>query len=114
VLAAINKARLLLFPSEWYENFPVTIAEAFACGVPVICSRLGAMQEIVEDGRTGLHFVPGNAADLAEKLDWAWEHAARLRVMGKEARQEYETKYTAAKNYPILMDIYQRAMRMAA
>jgi hypothetical protein len=51
---------------------------------------------------------------LAEKLDWAWEHAARLRVMGKEARQEYETKYTAAKNYPILMDIYQRAMRMAA
>lgn len=114
VIAAINKARLLLFPSEWYENFPVTIAESFACGVPVICSRLGAMQEIVEDGRTGLHFVPGNAADLAEKLDWAWEHAACLRAMGKEARQEYETKYTAAKNYPILMDIYQRAMRMAA
>jgi glycosyltransferase involved in cell wall biosynthesis len=113
VLAAIKGARLLLFPSEWYENFPVTIAEAFACGVPVICSRLGAMQEIVEDGRTGLHFLTGNATDLAEKLDWAWQHAAQLRAMGKEARQEYESKYTAAKNYPILMDIYQHAMRLA-
>jgi glycosyltransferase involved in cell wall biosynthesis len=114
VIAAINGARVLLFPSEWYENFPVTIAEAFACGVPVICSRLGAMQEIVEDGRTGLHCLPGDAADLAEKLDWAWEHPARVQMMGKEARQEYENKYTAAKNYPILMDIYQHAMRAAA
>jgi glycosyltransferase involved in cell wall biosynthesis len=114
VIAAINGARVLLFPSEWYENFPVTIAEAFACGVPVICSRLGAMQEIVEDGRTGLHCLPGDAADLAEKLDWAWEHPARVQMMGKEARQEFENKYTAAKNYPILMDIYQHAMRAAA
>ena len=110
----MNRARLLLFPSEWYENFPVTIAESFGCGVPVICSQLGAMKEIVEHGRTGLHFIPGDAVDLAEKLDWAWEHDAQVRVMGKEARQEYQDKYTAAKNYPILLDIYQHAMQLAA
>jgi glycosyltransferase involved in cell wall biosynthesis len=114
VIAAMNRARLLLFPSEWYENFPVTIAESFGCGVPVICSQLGAMKEIVEHGRTGLHFIPGDAVDLAEKLDWAWEHDAQVRVMGKEARQEYQDKYTAAKNYPILLDIYQHAMQLAA
>src|SRR6266576_537646 len=59
-LALISQARFLIFSSEWYENFPVTIAESFAFGVPVICSRLGAMQEIVEDGRTGLHFTAGD------------------------------------------------------
>src|SRR6202042_1851647 len=40
-LAAMQGARFLVFPSEWYEGFPVTIAESFACGVPVLCSRLG-------------------------------------------------------------------------
>ena len=109
-LEYMRHARFLIFSSEWYENFPVTIAEAFACGVPVVCSRMGAMQEIVEDGRTGLHFIPGDAADLAEKVKWAWNHPEHMREMGKAARQEYENKYTAEKNYPILMEIYQRAI----
>jgi glycosyltransferase involved in cell wall biosynthesis len=109
-LAAMHAARFLVFSSELYENFPVTIAESFACGVPVICSRLGGMQEIVEDGRTGLHFAAGDAEDLAAKVDWAWDHPERMQAMGKEARQEYEAKYTAEKNYPLLMEIYQRVI----
>ena len=113
-LAAMHQARFLVFSSEWYENFPVTIAESFACGVPVICSRLGAMQEIVEDGRNGLHFTPGNAEDLAEKVNWAWDHPEQMQSMGKEARQEFEAKYTAEKNYPLLMEIYQRAIWKAS
>ena len=110
-LAIMRKARFLVFSSEWYENFPVTIAESFACGVPVICSRMGAMQEIVEDGRTGLHFITGDAVDLAEKVRWAWTHPKEIRSMGDEARHEYEIKYTAAINYPMLMEIYQQALR---
>jgi glycosyltransferase involved in cell wall biosynthesis len=109
-LTFMGGARFLIFSSEWYENFPVTIAEAFACGVPVICSRMGAMQEIVEDGRTGLHFVPGHAEDLAAKVEWAWNHPERMQEMGKEARQEYENKYTAEKNYPMLIEIYRHAV----
>jgi len=110
-LSMMRKARFLVFPSEWYENFPVTIAESFAVGVPVICSRMGAMQEIVEDGRTGLHFTSGDAADLAEKVEWAWNQPKRTCLMGYEARREFETKYTAATNYPMLMGIYQRALK---
>ncbi|MGH9345258.1 MAG: glycosyltransferase family 4 protein [Terriglobia bacterium] len=110
VRSFIKTARFLILPSECYENFPMSIVEAFACGVPVICSRLGAMQEIVADGRTGLLFEPGKAEDLAEKVDWAWNHPERMVEMGKEARQEYETKYTAEKNYPLLMEIYQHAI----
>jgi len=109
-LEAIRHARFMVVPSEWYETFGVIIVEGFACGIPVICSRLGAMQELVDDRRTGLHFTPGNADDLAEKVDWALNNPALMRSYGKEARQEYEKKYTAEKNYPILMDIYQRAI----
>jgi glycosyltransferase involved in cell wall biosynthesis len=110
-LAAINKARFLVFSSEWYENFPVTIAESFACRAPVIASRMGAMKEIVTDGRNGLHFTPADAADLAQKVEWAWTHPDEIRAMGLEARREFESKYTAQKNYPMLMEIYDRALK---
>ena len=109
-LTAMHGARFLVFPSEWYENFPVTIAESFACGVPVICSRLGSMEEIVHDNRTGFHFSPGDSKDLADKVEWAWNHPEYMRSMGEEARHEYETKYTGEKNYPLLMEIYQHAL----
>ena len=109
-LAAINNARFLVFSSEWYENFPVTIAEAFACRTPVIASQMGAMQEIVSDGRTGLFFAPGDANDLARKVEWAWTHPEEMGVMGNEARHEYEAKYSAEKNYPMLREIYNHAI----
>jgi len=109
-LATMKKARFLIFPSEWYEGFPVTIAESFACGVPVICSRLGSMQEIVTDGRTGLHFQAGDTEDLARKVQWAWEHPEEMDAMGRRARQEFEAKYTAARNIEMLEEIYEFAM----
>jgi glycosyltransferase involved in cell wall biosynthesis len=109
-LDAIKGARFLVFPSEWYEGFPVTIAESFACGVPVICSRLGSMQEIVADGRTGLHFRPTEADDLARKVEWAWDHAEQMEAMGRGARLEFEAKYTAERNFLQLKEIYEFAM----
>ncbi len=109
-LAAMKEARFLIYPSECYENFPMSIVEAFSCGIPVICSRLGAMQEIVADGRTGLHFTPGEGESLAQQLEWAWTHPRTMAEMGREARREYEAKYTAEKNYSTLMEIYQGAM----
>jgi len=108
--AAIKNARFLVLPSECYENFPLTIIEALSCGTPVICSRLGAMQEIVADGCTGLHFTPGSPEDLADKVAWAWEHPRQVKDMGKAARQDYEQKYTAESNYDSLMSIYHHAI----
>ena len=106
-LQAMRGARFLVFPSEWYEGFPMTIVEAFASGVPVICCRLGAMQEVVADGRTGLHYRTGEANDLAAKVCWAWEHPAEVAVMGQNARDEFEAKYTADRNFEMMRDIYQ-------
>lgn len=107
LIETLKKVRFLVFPSECHESFGMTLVESFACGVPVIASRLGAMEEIVEDGRTGLHFKPGDSVDLAAKIGWAWTHPAEMEAMGRAARAEYELKYTAEHNYQKLMDIYR-------
>lgn len=110
VRQAMRSAACLIMPSEWYEGFPVVIAEAYANGLPVIASRLGAMKEVVGDGVTGLHFNPGDAEDLAEKVQWAASHPEEMRAMGRRARQTYEQYYTPQKNYAQLMHVYQRVI----
>jgi glycosyltransferase involved in cell wall biosynthesis len=114
IFELIKAARFLVWPSEgYYETFGLVTIEAFACGVPVIASRCGVMQEIVHDGRTGLHFIPGDANDLAEKVEWAWAHPDEMRDMGRNARAEYEAKYTADRNYKMLLNVYQRTIKDA-
>jgi glycosyltransferase involved in cell wall biosynthesis len=104
-------ARFLVWPSEgYYETFGYVAAEAFSCGVPVLASRTGVMEEMVADERTGLHFTPGNAGDLAAKVEWAWTHTEEMAVMGRAARAEYEAKYTPERNYSMLMEAYQLAI----
>jgi glycosyltransferase involved in cell wall biosynthesis len=110
VRAEMCAASALVMPSIWYENFPRTLVEAFACGLPVIASRLGAMAELIEDGETGLLFEPGNVADLAVKMRWAIDHLEEMQRMGAAARAEYEAKYTAEQNYKQLMAIYAEAI----
>ncbi len=113
VYARMREAACLVVPSICFENFPVAIVEAFACGLPVIASRLGAMAEIVRDGETGLLFEAGNADDLARKMAWAESNPEALREMGANARREYEIRYTPEVNYRQLMAIYSDAIAAA-
>jgi len=106
-VALMKEASVLVLPSECYEAFPTTLAEAFATGLPVVASRLGAMAEIVQDRQTGLLFNPGDAMDLAAKITWALDHPGELTEMGRRAREEYEARYTAERNYQLLSDIYR-------
>jgi glycosyltransferase involved in cell wall biosynthesis len=106
----IGSAAVLIFASEWYETFGRVIIEAFAHGTPVIAANLGAAAELIDSGRTGLLFRPGDAEDLAAKVEWAATNPAALTAMRKAARAEFEAKYTAEKNYEMLMNIYQAAI----
>jgi glycosyltransferase involved in cell wall biosynthesis len=111
MLAHLKRARFLIIPSETYENFPLSLVEAFACGVPVVASRLGALAELIEHGRTGLHFEAGNSGDLAATVAWAWSHPREMEEIGRQGRREYEAKYTAAQNYVLLNQIYARVLQ---
>jgi glycosyltransferase involved in cell wall biosynthesis len=110
LMQELRGARVLVFPSRWYEGMPMSIVEAFACGVPTIASRLGGMREMIEDGRTGLLVAPADAADLAAKVSWAFSHDAEIDALGRAARAEYEAHYTAASNCARLIEIYRQAI----
>jgi glycosyltransferase involved in cell wall biosynthesis len=106
VYEIMGEAKVLIFPSKWYETFGRVAIEAFAKGTPVIAANIGAIAELVESGRTGLHFIPGDAQDLAEKIEWVISHPVQLLQMRQEARSEFESKYTAKKNYQQIIQIY--------
>ncbi|SNS74280.1 Glycosyltransferase involved in cell wall bisynthesis [Noviherbaspirillum humi] len=110
IMARMRGASFMVLPSICYENSPRTIVEAFASGLPVIASRLGALVEIVRDGVTGLLFDPGSPDDLAAKMRWAARHPDEMRRMGRNARTEYETRYTPDRNYDMLLGIYEDAI----
>jgi glycosyltransferase involved in cell wall biosynthesis len=103
-------AAALVMPSIWYENFPRTLVEAFAAGLPVIASRIGALAELIDEGRTGLLFEPGDPESLAGCLRWALDHPERLREMGRAARATFEASYTPAANYRRLLAIYTESV----
>ena len=61
-------ARAVVVPSEWYENTPYALLETLASGTPVIAARVGSLPERVQDHFNGFLFTPGDAADLAKKI----------------------------------------------
>jgi glycosyltransferase involved in cell wall biosynthesis len=109
-LNQMKEAKALILPSECYENFPLAIAEALACGVPVIASRLGGTQELVQEGKTGLLFTPGDVEELADKIEWMGKNPEETFRMGSAARQVYETRYSADVNYQQLSAIYESVL----
>jgi glycosyltransferase involved in cell wall biosynthesis len=110
VLSLMQDALFLVFPSLLYENFPMTIIEAFATGLPVLASNLGNTATLIQSRQTGLHFKPGDAADLAKKARWLVDNLDALREMRSTVRETYEEKFTRSSNYRILSDIYQNTL----
>jgi glycosyltransferase involved in cell wall biosynthesis len=100
-------AAVLVFPSTWYEGFPLVFAEASAAGLPILATRLGAMQELIEDGRTGLLFSAGDATALARQVEHVFSAQSPLASMRPAVRATFEARYTAEKNYAMLMEIYR-------
>lgn len=106
----MNAAVAVVVPSICFETFGMVVVEAFASGTPVIASRIGGLPDMVRGGETGLLFEPGDARDLARKLLWAKQHPEEMARMGRNARLEHERRYTAERNYALLMNIYEEAI----
>ena len=105
-------SKFLVLPSICYEGFPMVLVEAMMSGKPVIASRIGGIPEIVDNGITGLLFEPGNADDLAEKINYLWNRPDLCRQMGQAARQKALREYTPAKYYERLMAVYRKAITL--
>lgn len=60
----VYNAYFVVVPSEWYENNPMTIIEAYSVGTPVIGAKIGGIPEIVDDGKTGFQFTSANVEEL--------------------------------------------------
>jgi glycosyltransferase involved in cell wall biosynthesis len=105
----ISRSKLLLVPSTWFEGFPMVIREAFAYGVPVAASRIGALMELVTDGVNGALFEPNAVEELAELIRRLWDSPLILERMSAMARQSYLQAYTEDANGEILQAIYESA-----
>jgi glycosyltransferase involved in cell wall biosynthesis len=112
VFKHLKKAQFLIMPSIWYETFGRTVIEAYATQTPVVVSNMGAMASLVKDGKTGLLFEAGDSSDLSEKVKWLWLHQAHRMKMAKVARAEFKEKYTADRNYSLLLEIYKHAVEI--
>ena len=102
----IGQSRALILPTLLYEGFPMTIAEAYSVGTPVIASDLGNAGSLVEEGVTGWKFPPASAEGLAEAV-------RRTCDVTRNVQRVYEKRYTAEANYLKLMDIYDKASASA-
>jgi glycosyltransferase involved in cell wall biosynthesis len=109
VLSLMSNARFLVQPSLWYEGFPMTIVESFACGTAVVASDTGSMTSIIRHRENGLKFEGGNPEALAEQLCWGFEHTTELDQLGMQAKADSELMYSEQTNMESLLNIYQKA-----
>ncbi len=80
-LEAFSRLDVIVVPSLFADNSPLTIHEARAATIPVVGSRIGGIPELIEDGKTGFLFTPGCHEELRRKLLWFAEHPAESRRM---------------------------------
>lgn len=104
-------AAFTIIPSEWYENSPMVIYEAFAMGKPVIGASIGGITEFIEPGTDGLHFTPGNDSELAAQVRTLLDHRTKIKTMGKNARAKAERNFSPEEHYDWIISAYERIIR---
>ena len=75
------------------DGIPTVIYEAMAVGRPVVASRLSGIPEVIHDGENGLLFAPGNAEELAIKMEWLLNRGHEAREMGLRGRKLVEERH---------------------
>ncbi len=105
---AIRGARALVLPSEWYENAPVSIMEAYALERPVIAARIGGIPELVREHETGALFASGASEELAaclRRFDQLPDDT--VHAMGKSGRHWMASEFGTRHYRERLLTLYQ-------
>ncbi len=104
----IGRSMALVLPSEWYENAPISVLEAYALGRPVIGADIGGIPEMIRRGETGELSAPGDAHSLAAALcAMAARGANERKAMGRAGRQWIGQDFSAAAYRDRTLDLYR-------
>jgi glycosyltransferase involved in cell wall biosynthesis len=90
VQALIRNSRFVVIPSEWYDNLPLILCQAYAMAKPVVASAINGIPEYVDNGVDGFLFEAGNAVELAERIDRLSADTEILCTMARNARRKAE------------------------
>lgn len=104
----VSKSLFVIVPSIWYENYPMSILEAFSNGKPVVGARIGGIPELIKDGEFGLLFQPGDAKDLREKIAILMGDRAKAIEMGQKAKKWVNTTRDPDHYYECLLGLYRK------
>jgi glycosyltransferase involved in cell wall biosynthesis len=110
IIECVGNAIFQIIPSNWYEGFPMVALEAYACGTPLIVSRIGSLDEIVKDDVTGVKFEPGNVTDLTHCIHKLLSNNKLIADMRVQARKLFLNHFTEEKNLEIIEKIYKNAL----
>jgi len=108
----ISKSRVVVVPSEWYENYPVAVLEAKAMAKPVLGADIGGIPEQVKDGKTGWLFKSGNVKDLTEKIQVIYFDDEKIEKAGLAARKSVEKQNSEQKYLESLEKIYEKLVSL--
>lgn len=107
----IRNASFVLVPSEWYENNPLTIVEAYSSGKPVIGSNIGGIPELILEGKTGYLFSMGDSAELEEKINKAVKMSDDEYLEMSETAYRFACdKFSEKTHYRDLLNVYSEVV----
>lgn len=96
-------SKVIVFPSRWYEGFPMTLLEAFSSKTPVIVYNLSVMPEIVEDGQEGFVVETGDIQKISERIICLFNDSQLWTSLSENALRKYEREYSVQSYYQKLM-----------
>ena len=103
----LRNASVVVVPSEWHENSPLSILEAMAHGKPIVASRIGGIPELVRDRKTGLLFEPKDTQQLSDCIRLLLGDSDLRIKLGREARRIAETEYSLERHGATLLSLYE-------
>lgn len=111
VLKELSKAEALIFPSVWQEPFGMVIIESFSVGTPVIGANIGAPATLIEHDHNGLLFDQSDEKHLFEAVSvWKSFTQDKKMILGENALNTYNSRYSPQKNLLTLNEIYQSCL----
>lgn len=107
----LRRARFVVVPSVWHENYPYVVLQAFAAGKPVVGSDRGGIAELLQDGRFGSVYPANDDGALAAAIAGLWSDPSGTAVMGAAAKRYVDAEFNDDRFYASLIEVYRGVLR---